>query len=369
MAAIELSQIDCRHLPAYRGTVDPDLAAIALPQVASPPSLVAMDQRTHAAWGKSLSLSQYLHRERVLRASAFARRGLRAWILHRGDQVLASCETYACDVAVTVGRTGRAGRDGTSLRGEGHGIASVHVPHDQRGHGHASDLLTRVHAVLRGEGALLCYLLSEIGPTLYARLGYVPRPLFTRRYAAAPASESHGAVPPWRYLNQAQLPTVVSALSARKASLSIEISVAQIEWHLLRTAFYSRCLGRPESPHIGAVAGDAVALWAADPREGILRVLAIYPGAALSTPGAVFDPRAESAANVRNVLHAARTVAGQLGIPAIELWENPSNALYLRGGVQAVGGDVPMVLPLTSAPANSGLRGEEWQDYERAHWL
>ncbi len=54
-----------------------------------------------------------------------------------------------------------------------------------RGKGYASILLQRIHERLRGEGALCMYLMSEIGPTLYERLGYVARPLRICRFAAA----------------------------------------------------------------------------------------------------------------------------------------------------------------------------------------
>ncbi len=342
----------------------------------SPEEAVALDQRTHAAWGNGLSLPQYLQRERVLRAAPFSQQGLRAWVLKRDGVLLASCETYACEVHVAASGRGATGSD-SPLRGLGHGIASVYVDETQRGHGYASELLRRVHATLKQEGAVLCFLWSEIGPTLYGRLGYVARPLSLRRYAAAPKEESHGAVPPWQLLRPHELaPALLQRkLHSRGLPYSIELGWPQIEWYLRRAAFYSRCLGRPLSPYVAALAGDALAVFCPDFVAQVLRVLTLYPGARLASAGAVFEPRSPEGENLRNALHAARTVAGQLGLPHIELWQNPKNAGYLRGGVHVqepgLVKELPMVLLLgpTPAAARGPLRAEDWQDYERGLWL
>lgn len=382
MSGIELRCIDCRGLPAAPGT--PAAASgLAwydrpgeLPEVSPPDEAVALDIRTHAAWGNVLSLPQYLQRERVLRAAPFSQAGLRAWVLQRDGVLLASCETYACPVRVAKGGRGSATNHAV-LDGAGHGIASVFVDPQQRGHGYASDLLQRVHAVLRGEGAVLCFLWSEIGPTLYGRLGYVARPLSYRRYAAAPKEESHGATPPWQFLRPAELPAALQQrkLDSRGLSYSIELGWPQIEWYLRRAAFYSHCLGRPLSPYVAAQAGDALSVFCPDFAAQLLRVLTLYPGAQLARAGAVFEPRSPEGENLRNVLHAARTVAGQLGLSHIELWQNPLNAAYQRGGAHLQGPaqvkDLPMVLLLGPNPAGAegALRAEDWHDYERGLWL
>lgn len=380
MAGIELRCIDCRSLPGAPGggTEPPGMAWYehpeTLPEVVSPDEAIALDTRTHAAWGNVLSLPQYLQRERVLRASPFSQAGLRAWVLQRDGVLLASCETYACPVQVAAAGRG-AGGEGL-LRGVGHGIASVYVDTAQRGHGYASELLRRVHETLAREGALLGFLWSEIGPTLYGRLGYVVRPLSLRRYAAAPKEESHGAVPPWQFLRPAEVPAALAGrqLGGRGLSYSVEIAWPQIDWYLRRAAFYSRCLGRPLSPYVAAQAGDALAVFCPDFVAQVMRVLTLYPGARLARAGAVFEPRSPEGENLRNVLHAARTVAGQLGLAQIELWQNPLNAGYLRGGVHLQGEqvkDLPMVALLspTLPGARTALRADDWQDYERGLWL
>lgn len=375
MGAIELVCIDCRGLQLAntgdeRAWLDhPD----QLPEAEVPKQAQQLDMRTHAAWGRTLSLPQYLQRERVLRAAPFSQRGLRAWALQKDGAILASCETYACDVQLG----GRGAAPDAAKAGIGHGIASVYADPAHRGHGHASELLRRVHATLQAEGALLCFLWSEIGPTLYQRLGYVARPLALRRYAAAPKEEFHGAVPPWRLLRLSDLDPVLASRSGSQTGPSIHIPVdlPQIDWYLRRAAFYARCQGRSISPFVAAQAGDALCVFCPDFVDNVLRVLTLYPGAQLSTAGAVFDPRSPHGENLRNVLHGARTVAGQLGLPAIELWQNPQNAAYLRGGVQVPQAkDLPMVLLFATESSRRGgqrvaPRAEDWQDYERGIWL
>lgn len=372
LRSTELVCIDCRGLPLAKP--GPALTWLdhpaELPEADPPAAAVALDTLTHAAWGRTLSLPQYLKRERILRAAPFSQHGLRAWTLQRAGSVLASCETYACDVSL-------GGRGGTTGQGVGHGIASVFVEPSQRGHGYASELLRRVHATLQAEGALLCFLWSEIGPTLYQRLGYVARPLSLRRYAAAPKEESHGAAPPWQLLTLAELGTALAVrqLGNRGLPFRIDVGHSQIDWYIRRAAFYSACQGRPISRYVAAQAGDALAVFCPDLVGNVLRILTLYPGSRLATAGSVFEPRSAEGENLRNALHAARTVAGELGLPAIELWQNPLNAAYLRGGTQMPeADDLPMVLILPSAGTQRGmqrplLRAEDWQDYERGLWL
>jgi GNAT superfamily N-acetyltransferase len=345
--ALSLHQIDCRRLsPALQ-------PAAGMAEVEVPPELVSLDVSTHVAWGGSLTLEQYLQRERVMRATPFCRRGLRQWVLRSGDIVEASLETHALDV-VANGR-----------RGVGHGIASVYVEPARRGRGNAIELCRRVHETLKQEGALLCLLMSEVGARFYEKLGYVARPLFLRRYAAATDGESHGARPPWELLTEAD---VASALAARKLPaqpLRVEVGTEHLLWHMTRSRYYAAVLKPRPLVHFGARAGDAMALWAPDLRDDVLRILTLYPGALLSTPGAVFTPRSPEGEAVRNVLHAARAVARELGISAVEVWENPQNAGYLRGGARGLDThEIPMLCGLAE-----GVRGEDWLDYERVHWI
>lgn len=334
-----------------------------LPVVAAeaqvPPEVVELDELTYQSWGPPLTLPQYLKRERVMRAVPFAR-GLRTWVLRDGKDLQASCESFA--VPMVIGGP----RHKTPRRGVVHGIASVYVEAKLRGRGLARTLLTRMHEHLAGEGALGCYLMSEIGPTLYAGMGYVARPLRLCRYAAAdPAAERLPAPLPFSWVTEEEVP----ALLAQRYRLAvpavrIETNPAQIGWHLARGRYYADVLGRRSSPHVGARCGDAFILWQPSYPKELLRVLMLYPGERVFIPGAPITPRSPELEAVRHVLHAARFLAAELGLGQVEVWENASNGAYLRGGARLGGEELPMLLPFVPE-----LRGEDWVDYERCHWL
>lgn len=331
-----------------------------------PPQLEHIDRLTYTSWGKSLSIEEYLRRERRMRALAFSQ-GLRQWSLLDGTQLLASCETYEVPATHT-----RAGKVQTGLV---HGVASVFVEEKLRGRGYASQLLSRLHEQLRSEGILGCYLFSEVDPKLYARLGYVVRPLRLTRYAAVDKSrERLPAELPWRWLSESAVPALLQQrYQTFRPSLCVQTSPQQLDWHWQRGRFYGEALSRPSSPWVGAQAGSAFALWmpiypeqSDDPARqvGLLRVLMLCPGPQLLGPTASHDPRHPELEHVRNVLHAARAVAAELGLAHIEVWENAHNASYLRGGVRTPAEDPPMFLGL-----QDGIQGSDWVDYEACHWL
>lgn len=351
-----LHRIDCRKLAENRA-----LFAGILKEVSVPEELARLDADTYTAWGNGISVAHYLQRERVLRATAFSRRGLWTWVLKDAEAVLASCESYEVEVVA-------AGR-----RGSGYGIASVYVEPQRRGHGHASELLRRVHAELKSAGALLAYLVSEVGPKLYGRLGYVERPLYVRSYAAAAKDEYQAAPLPWELFAEEDVQTALAArrLPARPLAIaeSAERLAEHVHWHLARSRYYGALKGQAPLRFVGARArfGDAMAIFAPDVcrESGVLRVLTLYPGEKLAAPGAGYDPRSTEGEALRSVLQAGRVMARDLGLSALEIWENPSNAGYLEGGVRKTDDrELPMVLGLSA-----GIRGEDWLDYERAHWL
>ena len=325
----------------------------------APAEVVQLDDLTYASWGPPLTLAQYLQRERRLRATPFAR-GLRTWVLREGAVGLASCESFEVPLALT------GPREKAARRGVVHGIASVYVEEQQRGHGHATTLLQKVHEQLAREGVLGCYLMSEIGPSLYARMGYVARPLRLCRYAAADLVRERLPTPqPWTWLRENELPPLLAQrYRVTRSPLTVETTAAQLGWHLASARYYAEALGRKVSEQIGARVGDAFVVWQPSYHKDVLRVLMLFPGERLGSPGATVDPRGPELETVRNVLHAARFAAADLGLAQIEVWENASNSAYLRGGVRLAADDVPMLRPLLP-----GLRGEDWIDYERCHWL
>lgn len=355
LLAMQLDVIEIKSLAVRSGA--------APAEVETPAELAAIDRITFASWGGGLTLEQYLGRERRLRACAYSR-GLRQWLLREGSEVLASCESYAVPFVL-------AGPDGTPHKtGLGHGIASVYVEDRLRGRGYAGTMLTRIHDRLRAEGALCAYLMSEIGPTLYERLGYVARPLRTCRFAAVDPTREAPHPQDWRWLTEADVPALLASVfggrsdaAVRRPGLWIPTPAVQIEWHLTRGHFYAEALGRKHAVHVGATAGEAFVLWQPDYVQSALRVLCLWPGRALFTQG-LRDPRSREAADLRNVLHAARAAANELQLATVEIWETPRSATYLRGGARMATKELPMLLPLLP-----GVRAEDWNDYERTHWI
>lgn len=243
-----------------------------------PDEVVAIDRLTFASWGGGLTLPQYLARERRLRGCAYSR-GLVQWVLREGSELLASCETYAVPFV-------HSAPDGTRRReGLGHGVASVYVEERLRGKGYASILLQRIHERLRGEGALCMYLMSEIGPTLYERLGYVSRPLRICRFAAADPAREAPRHQTWRWLTEAEVPSLLGKpakemFSKPRTGLWIDTPAAQLDWHLQRGHFYAQALGRKRAVHVGAESGASLALWQPDYVRSVLNMILLWPGSA-----------------------------------------------------------------------------------------
>ena len=344
---MQLDAIEARTFPVHAG------------EAQVPDEVVAIDRLTFESWGGGLSLAQYLERERRLRACAYSQ-GLRQWVLREGREILASCESYAVPFVVS-------SADGSRTKaGLGHGIASVYVEERLRGRGYAGEMLRRIHDGLRKEGALCAYLMSEIGPSLYARLGYVARPLRLCRFAAVDPAREAPHPEDWTWLGEADVPArlqVAFGAAVARPGLSIETTPAQIDWHLSRGRYYAEKLARKPAVRVGAAAGEAFVLWQPEYRRGALQVLTLWPGRTLWREGQR-DPRSREAADLRNVLHAARAAATELGLSTVEIWETPRSATFLRGGARVEAKELPMLLPLAA-----GVRAEDWSDYERAHWL
>lgn len=300
---------------------------------AAVPAARARDTLNHAVWGGGLSLPQFLAREATLWQHPFSQRGLRLWLLRDSDEVLASCETYAV-------RCQSAGRSGLA-----HGVASVFVEERLRGRGHASALLRGVHEQLQNEGALCTYLMSEVEPTIYARLGFVARPLRVHRLPAKDTAPS--AAVDW--LDVARLDD--SLLPPLGDSLSLQIDADFVRWHTARGCFHADTLGRPRQRRLGPRVGNTWALCADEPGEDLLRVLA------LRTDG---DPQALSA-----VLQATQVLAHQQGLATVELWENERSRAWPFPA--AAGHDlavIPMLCPLVP-----DVDPAAWQSGERGHWI
>lgn len=298
--------------------------------LATPEEARARDTLAWEAWGSRLTPAEFAAREETLRATAWSRRALRTWLLRDGAQTLASCETYRMQ--------SRAG----DRRGETFGIASVFVERHLRRRGLASELLRRVRARLREEGAQAAILYSEVGPALYERLGFVARPAATRAWPAAdgPAAD----------VEPIGVDPLLEAADRRPLPFRVSVSADQIDWHRARAAFYASAFGRPPAGAAALRRGAAWAILCPDHRNDRLVLLDLEPGSAEDTAAVVAEARREAA---------------RLGLREVTVQENPYNADRLPAGTSRPCDDgVPMILPLAE-----DVRPDGWRDYARAVWV
>lgn len=331
VTSMRLVHYPCKNLPILAG------------ECVVPAEIERIDRRTASAWAKGISVDDYLRRERFLKTRPYAA-GMTIHALLDDDgsdlqaQILASCETYRVPVVVPGRRT----------IGFGLGVASVFVDEPLRGHGFAATLIQHVHDHFRAQGAAMMYLMSEIGPTLYARLGYVATPLSLRRFPAAPLPAGLRVEP----IHADELATLIPRLPPPSSPLYIPANREQLDWHFARGQFYAG-LAQGELPtEIGARSADAVAIWDVDHRPDCRRVRVLLVAAE------------KPSVHVEHVLCAAAAAAHAVGLPFAEVWETAALSPFLDGGIKIEADDLPMLCPL--APDVSAT---DFLDVQRFHWL
>lgn len=307
---------------------------------ATPEEIDARNRLTAPVWGNRLTLEQYLERERRLRATPFATRALRTWVLERDDgAIVASHESY------------RMESDGDFGPGHSEGIASVFVEDALRGNGFAATLLARSLDRFRQEKAQASILFSEVGGKIYGRIGYHPRPIRARQWLPASGPVPDAAAPFAR--GDAAAPDPAETLSPRheRPRFRIVLTREQIEWHRERAAFYHAILGggrRHPDTLAGARSGDAWILWMPDYRLDRLMVLAARTGT--------------HEENVR-LVDALQRAAWTLGMPVAELWVSPTLD-FPHGSTVPRDDELPMICPLAD-----GITPADWSDYRRGCWI
>jgi hypothetical protein len=191
--------------------------------------------------------------------------------------------------------------------------------------------------------------MSEIGPTLYARLGYVALTLRLRRYPACALPSSAKA----RFLTTEDLPEMLASYTPPMGSpLHIPPSQEQLDWHLARGRYYAQRAGSQFPSEIGARCDDAAVVWKPDFRSEGMRLRVLLLSANAPTPA------------VSAVIAAAQAVAHQLSLPMVEVWESDAQTPRLTGGELHESSDVPMMLPLAD-----DVRVTDFHDVQRYHWL
>lgn len=295
---------------------------------ASDAEKVERDHLAAEAWGQALDRPQFLERERVLRAHPWARSGMETWVWAEGNRLLASCETFRS----------RARRG--PYHGDVYSIASVITEPALRRRGYASAMLEVLLQNLRARpGALGAALFSEVGPSLYARLGF----------ETAPDSEDlvyPADVEEWPYgVSKVHAPLPPVPEPPADEGLVLWPTAEQLDWHLERSRFYARALVRPMGKVLGARMGEACLWW--QPYFKSRELLVLWTQAA--TPH-----------ETKPLLDAARFTARTLGFRQVRAWAVPT---LDATGAQRVPRDDELPMSMTfHGPA-------VWRNVQRALWV
>jgi len=274
---------------------------------ASEQQKVARDVLTASAWASPLTTQRFLEREQALRTHPWAKRMTTwLWCAENGD-VLSSCETFISEAHGGLAAT----------------IASVFTETHLRGHGHAEAMLRELINVFRARGDVLALtLFSEIGPKLYARVGFQPVPSFDVLL------EPLETAPDVEWNNQLPKET------ANDDELRLIVTRDRFDWQLVREDFYGHRLD-----FHGAIDGDSSITWTAYWKARELQVLTYER----VTP---------------KLLEAARHAAFRAQLPFVRLWETEPLTVGQRVSRDD---ELPMFLPLSQ-------RIRTWTNIHRATW-
>lgn len=300
----------------------------------------ARDGLTASAWGRGLTVDQFLERERVLRSHAFARASMRTWLWREGEHVVSSCETFEVE-ATCDGVTGRAFI-----------IASVFTEPRLRGRGHAVAMIDALCRTLEQEPrAMAVVLFSEVGASIYERAGFTlvqgHDVVVDANALIAGANDTtlQRSMPGDRVsaspLVSAPRPTESSSPECR-----LVLSRAQCEWQVERETFYASALGRkaPEV-HSASLGGSSLAFCAAF-QANELHVLWY---------------RLVDDAHAAPLLRCAAVEALRCGFDTVRLWET-ARLPSLPGAARIARPDeLPMIRGLNGVPSR-------WSGVERGLW-
>jgi GNAT superfamily N-acetyltransferase len=283
--------------------------------VATAAERVARDRLTYDAWGQRLTREQYLDRERILRQTDHGRLSMHSWVLRVPNGVIvASCETFRLPLLPM---------------GDVEVIASVFVDPPLRGARMASRLIAALVKNRREAGLDGMILFSEVGATIYERLGFALLPSPTRRWPAGAGGPRGNAT----LLGAGDL---ASALAFRNEARATQVDLRIMEhvfgWHAARSAFYGATLPRTLSDAIGARAGQVQVLWVPDFKCNVLRIM---------------DATGPAGASLEEVIAPARVQARIMELDSVELWDDPVSARLPGGETLTRTDDLPMGLAFT----------------------
>ena len=297
-----------------------------------------------AEWGARLTVEQFLEREQRLRAHTWSREGMQTWLWCGSEgEVLSSCETFR--MRSFLGPVDRR-EEGVTF-----GVASVVTEPRLRGRGYASGMIQALVKRLRGAPRAQASLLySDVGASLYARAGYVPRPAPDRSFSPA-AGDPAASVDALVF--ERDLGAALDGTPIPEDAFVVWPTAAQLDWHIERERVYASLLNESRPGSCGARAGGSTAFWAADLKNRVLRILLLSAGA--EDEGV-------------SLMRAARQVAHASGLREVRLCEQPVPFRWptsMDGGVlnERVG-ELPMLAPL-----DPRVRAEAWNLAPRALWI
>ncbi len=307
---------------------------------------IARDRLTYSAWGSRLTLDQFLGREERLRATAWTSRDMRTWLLCDGDQILASCETFAIP----------AWQEGSETRIQA--IASVFTEERMRGRGHATRLIDMLCSRLESEerhAATVLY--SDVGAAIYERAGFVLRPSRDRRWTALSSrsdlsarSELSGGSAV-RLLSREELNRAWADFRHPQRAFLAWPSPEQIDWHLEREQIYRELLRAPESKAAGARLGNSLIAWTIDHKKQLLQILALL---------------SEKSHEADELISAARDHAARAGISQVIAWSTEAYGDWDRlrepGSSVAREDSLPMI-------RSQRIKPEDWDIISRSCWV
>jgi GNAT superfamily N-acetyltransferase len=134
---------------------------------------------TYPIWNEGLTFENYRRWNDVQTRTAWGKDHLWRVALVEGETVLASAKWYVLDC--DFGGSGFKGSGFSGSSGRVLGIGAVFTPDDQRGRGHARELIDRMMEQAEREGYRAALLFSEIGAPIYERMGFtvIPRDTVT----------------------------------------------------------------------------------------------------------------------------------------------------------------------------------------------
>ncbi|NUQ79127.1 MAG: N-acetyltransferase [Polyangiaceae bacterium] len=306
---------------------------------------IERDLLAHEAWGQGLSPEGFAERERRLRAQAWASEVMLTWLLvDEGGQILASCETFRMESALYP-------KSGTPIKGSTYGVASVFTEPRLRGRRYASTMMGLLPEALvaRDPKALSIILFSDVGPAIYARVGFVQRPAFDWVFEPLEGDPEEGV----ELVGEDEIGDALSVVPKPASGFVVWPTAGQIDWHLERERVYSTLLGGDRPTGSGARAGGSVALWACNFKSKELFILLLH---------------ANGTRELQAIVRSARRTAHRVGLSRVRIWEQPVAAPWPQGPEgferRPRDGGLPMLRPL-----DPRVSPEDWEVIPKALWV